>query len=76
MIAEEFKGASKELQESLGTLFTMDHPNEEAVLNKVLKEDEFTTKYLENCDKLRRGQLTFDQFKEATISSIFASREA
>ena len=73
MMAEEFKGASKELQESLDTLFTMDHPDKEAVLNKVLEENEFTTKYLENYDKLRRRKMTIDQFKEATISSISAT---
>lgn len=74
IMGEQFKESNKSLEQSLNSLFTMDFPEKENILNKVLEESNFTSKYISEHEKLKKGRITTDQFKTTMINALASSK--
>jgi len=73
-MANQFKESNVSLEQALNTLFTMDFPEKENMLNKVLEEGNFASKYLSEHEKLKKGEISPDQFKSIIVNAIASSK--
>lgn len=75
MVGEQFNDANKELQEGLQTLWEVDFPDKDALMERIIDENAFTTTYIEQHDRLARGKITQDQFKANLMKALMANKE-
>lgn len=75
LIEDQIKEANRDLQTSLNGLLGQESSQGEALLNRVLEESNFTSKYLDEYSKLQTGQISMAKFKDIMMNTIMASRE-
>ena len=70
LVNDQFTDIDKELQDAVNVLFTMEFPEKESILNRVLEETSFTSKYLSDYKRLQKKQMSLDEFKSTVLVAV------
>lgn len=75
IIESQVRELNNDLQQSLNGLLGQESPHGEALLNRVLEESNFTSKYLDEFSKLQTNNITMNKFRDVIMNAILASKE-